>query len=340
MIYQGRAIDVLSLWGEFVDLPNGIEEPLPTFLPKVRCPNPEHDTHKHHFQINTKKPLVHCFANCGISGSYEHAISMILGISEKDAKKTIIRHSRAALKGEASAFSNGYRKTITGDDEIAKDQRALDGGKFHWLPSEARKYLDRRGIDGPSKGKWQIGWDEEAERLVIPAYDLRRNFRFLIRQRIDGVPFGKYLYTKGATKTSLLFGACYLDREQLRSTKRMILCEGPLDAIRLHQLGFRTAVSILGTGISTPQVRLLDKIGPNRIYLFFDKDEAGLHNIEATRAAIRKIPLLVCRYPAGRSDPAEMTREEVDRALSRALTIHEFARKARALKRTMKEVHV
>lgn len=329
MIYKGRHVDVLSLWGEYVDLPRNIQDPLPTFLDKVQCPNPNHQTHKHHFQINTKKPLVHCFADCGISGTYEHAISTITGGTEKDARRSILRHSRVALAGEVGMqLGTGQRKTISGDDALARDERALTGGQYHWLPKAARDFLAGRGIEGSARGKWQIGWDEEVERLVIPAYDERQILRFLIRQRIDGVKAAKYLYTNGAVKTSLLFGACYLDREHLRSLG-LILCEGPLDVIRLHQLGFASAVAILGTGISRQQVRLIDKLRPKRVYFMFDKDEAGIHNIETAKVAIRHAPLQVCRYPKGRSDPAEMTRQEVERSLERALTIYEYNQLAR-----------
>lgn len=330
MIWEGRYIDVLSLWGEFVDLPDNIEDPLSTFLPKVACPNPEHDTFKKHFQINTRKPLVHCFADCGISGTYQHAISLITGGSERDARRTILRASRIPLAGEiASSGGVGKRKTVSSDSEIEKDRRALAGGRFSYLPSAARDFLDYRGIDGPTRGKWQIGFDEDTERLVIPVFDERNIFRFLIRQRIDGISRAKYLYTPGGIKTGILFGACYLDRQAVRSSG-LILCEGPLDTIRLQQMGFQ-AVAILGTGVSNHQVRLIDKFHPKRTFLMFDKDEAGVHNVMVAKQRIRKTPLFVCRYPSGKSDPAEMTTSETERSLERALTIHDFSRRAKRL---------
>jgi hypothetical protein len=58
VIYQGRELDVLSLWDELVELPSNIGDPLPMFLDKTQCPNPDHQTHKRHFQINTSKPFV------------------------------------------------------------------------------------------------------------------------------------------------------------------------------------------------------------------------------------------------------------------------------------------
>lgn len=370
MLYKGRQIDVLALWQEFVDFPPRTD-PSDTFLPLVFCPNPDHDNSRSPaFQINTRQPTVHCFARCGIQGTYEHALCMILGIynkrgvtreqvklaricrvprepahiadarakvaaAHKEARQFILKQSQAAIKIEVPAFAGeGTRKSITADDEVAKDERQLEGGAFSFLPKEARAFLDKREIDGPSRGKWRIGWDEDRERLVIPAYDERGNLRFLIRQRIDGVQRAKYLYTSGSIKTSLLFGHCFLDREALRS-RGLILCEGPLDAIRLHQLGMAFAVAILGSGLSKRQVQLIDKIQPPRVYLFYDKDNAGAANVADAKEKVRKVPVFVCRYPKGKSDPAELTGKEVERSIERALTIHEFSRKARQLVKTL-----
>jgi len=329
MIYHGRHIDVVSLWGEFIDIPPGVESPLPTFLPKAVCPNPKHDTHKRHFQVNTKNPLVHCFARCGIQGTYEHAIMVITGCDEKEARRRILKHSRVPTSKDIKSHgTSGVRKVVGHDDAVAVDQRMLDGGAFTYLPREARAWLTKRGIDAPSRGKWQIGWDEDAERIVLPAYDDRGTFRFLIKRRIDGREYQKYLYTDGAIKTSLLYGACFIDREQLQSFG-LILCEGPLDVVRLHQLGFTTAVAILGSGLSAKQVRLIDKLSPKRVYLFFDRDAAGVENILDCQAKLRTVPLRVCRYRNGKSDPGEMTSAVAERIFERALPMPVFIRKAR-----------
>jgi hypothetical protein len=327
VIFAGRHIDVVSLWSQYVDLPPNIEHPLPMYLPKVVCPNPKHDTHKRHFQVNAKQGLVHCFAHCGISGNFEHAIQVITGCTAKEARKAILLHSRAATSDDLKQLGTpGFRKTFNHDDAVAKDQRAQEGGKFTFLPRHARDWLDTRGIEANSRGKWQIGWDEDAERITLPGYDDRNIFRFLIRRRIDGIEHGKYLYTDGAIKTSVLYGACMIDREQLDSTG-LVLCEGPLDVVRLHQVGIRTAVAILGTGISAKQLRLIDKLGPKRLYLFFDRDAAGLDNILRCQASVRKVPMFVCRYAAGKSDPGEMSRELGERAIDRALPLAVFMQK-------------
>jgi hypothetical protein len=70
-------------------------------------------------------------------------------------------------------------------------------------------------------------------------------------------------------------------------------------------------------------------IDPPRIYDFFDKDAAGVDNIFATKQKLTKLPIFVMRLPKHRDDPAEMQRQEVERAMQRALTMGEFVKVAR-----------
>lgn len=345
MLFRGRNLDVLSLWGSLgIDVPDLPGDGLPTYLSVVQCPNPDHDTFKKHFQINTRQPYVHCFARCGISGTYERAIAIILGLKtakgepdERAAARYILGHTRAALRGTVSAYEGrGTRKSNDHESAVAQDEKHLNAGDYRFLPKQARAYLDLRGIDAASRGKWRLGYDEDTERLFIPAYDERGTFRFAIRRQIQGRGSIKYLYTKGAVKTSILFGACYLDMEAVKRDG-LILVEGSLDVIRLHQLGFCNTVGILGTGVSRKQHRLICQLEPKRIYDFFDKDAAGAENIKATRETLTKFPIFVMRYPRHRSDPAEMTGEEVARSFQRALPIGQFYKRAR-IQQVTKEV--
>jgi hypothetical protein len=51
----------------------------------------------------------------------------------------------------------------------------------------------------------------------------------------------------------------------------------------------------------------------------FDKDTAGVRNIEIAMEKLRRYPLFICRYPAGKSDPAELSREQAVRSVERAI---------------------
>ncbi len=87
-----------------------------------------------------------------------------------------------------------------------------------------------------------------------------------------------HLFRKGET----LYGF-YQARDEIRRTKTVVLAEGYMDVLALHQAGVETAVAPLGTALTPLQVRLLKRFA-DRVILFFDQDEAGLQAIR--RAAI------------------------------------------------------
>ena len=62
----------------------------------------------------------------------------------------------------------------------------------------------------------------------------------------------------------------------------LILCEGYMDVVALHQAGFYNAVATLGTAITPEQARIMTRYA-NKIYVCYDSDEAG---IRATNKAI------------------------------------------------------
>jgi len=331
--YKGRNIDAVKLWDRYVDLPVNIDT-TDVFLPKVQCPNPDHDTQKRHFQINVSQPTVHCFAGCGISGSYEHAICVIEGLYVKfkceeatDEREQKRRRQRA--RNAAGKIILGYVSNSRGKRGNLRSSRKLRGQSAKpdvpavsleyagFLPAAARSFVSDRGITPDSIAKWRIGFDPAELRIVIPAYDERDVLRFLIKRSIREKDQPKYLYTEGFPKNSLLFGACAISPGIVRSSG-IVLVEGSFDAIVLQQFGI-PAVAILGTGISNKQVEILSRMRPRRVYFMFDKDTAGVTNIEIAARKLRRYPCFVCRYPRGCSDPAEMKREEAVRSVERAV---------------------
>lgn len=327
MKFKGRGIDPLSFWSRYVDFPANLKIDGP-FLPLVQCPNPDHPTMKRHFQINVEQPTVHCFTYCGISGSYSHAVAMIEGLyekfkveeatSERERKIRVARAHRAAdriiLRNSRTGSITVPKKRQSGDIRIGKPK------SFQYdtyLPPVAREYLTGRGISADSISLWGLGWDAEQKRIVIPVKDEHGRVRLLIRRAIDSRDGPtKYLYSEDVDKTSLLFGACHIDLEMLRSDG-VVLVEGALDAIRLRQHGIQ-AVATLGTGISNRQAAILDRLMVRRVYLMMDRDAAGVHGIEIAERKLRTTALFICRYPRGRHDPAELTRKEAHRSIAKA----------------------
>jgi DNA primase len=326
MKFRGREIDPIALWSSYVDFPHNMVVD-GKFLPLVRCPNPQHDTLKRHFQINVVDGLVHCFAQCGISGTYTHAISMIEGCDERRAKKLIFGHRTRNSQG------NGKREKIEARP-ASRPTSIVSNDYTKYLPSIALEYLSGRGIVSGSIATWDLRWDEDEKRIVIPAKDLRGITRFFIKRAVLESQHPKYLYgPEGVSKNSLLFGACQTDPGVIRSDG-LILVEGSLDAIRLAQHGYRNVVACLGTGISEIQCRIVSRMRPRRIVAFFDKDTAGLHGVEIAARRLGKYPIAVVRYPAGKSDPAELNRREAETAIERAIPLSRFMARVGQLART------
>lgn len=322
MRFQGREIDPLELWSNYVEFPANVKVD-GEFLPKVRCPNPNHDTTKRHFQINARKGLVHCFAGCGISGTYSHAIGLIEGISERAARKTILRHTKMDRKGVRAEgdTSGNKRSAVHGNGATKTKDEILDYSRH--IPQAGIEYLSRRGITEAAIAHFEIGWDREELRLVIPGKDITGRVRLLIKRGIKESQWPKYLYTEGFPKTSLLFGACDLDPGMIHSLG-IVLVEGSFDRINLWQREIPNSVGTLGTGISEIQARLVERFRPPVVYLMFDRDTSGVHGIEIARRRLPKSNLRVCRYPKGKFDPGELEKEEAYRSIERAIPVAKF----------------
>lgn len=88
--------------------------------------------------------------------------------------------------------------------------------------------------------------------------------------------YNQKYYNSGFTKSSLLYmedKASYY----IKDSNSVIVVEGFLDAIRLHSLGIRNAVAIMGAGITESQLsRLYDYYDIDSIYLAIDRDQTGI----------------------------------------------------------------
>ena len=99
----------------------------------------------------------------------------------------------------------------------------------------------------------------------------------------DGKP--KYLNspeTKVFDKSRNLYG---LNIARTSRKKYMLVCEGYMDVISMHQAGFTNAVASLGTALTSQHASLLKRY-TDEVILTYDSDEAGV------KAALRAIPLL------------------------------------------------
>lgn len=165
--------------------------------------------------------------------------------------------------GYSDKFSDGLYRYLK--SKGYKDDRLRESGLFN--------VDERRGM-----------YDKFWNRVIFPIMDVNnRVIGFGGRVMGDGKP--KYLNspeTKIFDKSRNLYGL-----NVARKTRKnyIILCEGYMDVISMHQAGFTNAVASLGTALTSGHASLLKRY-TQEVLLLYDSDEAGV------RAALRGIPIL------------------------------------------------
>ena len=146
-------------------------------------------------------------------------------------------------------------------------------------------FTDEELITGFLCGKSQKTgrpYDYFRNRVIFPIIDVTGNvIAFGGRVMDDSKP--KYLNssdTPGFKKSKNLFAMNYAKNH---CSEQLILCEGYMDVIALHEAGFENAVATLGTAITAEQARMMTKY-TKKVILLYDSDKAGQN---ATERALR-----------------------------------------------------
>lgn len=147
-------------------------------------------------------------------------------------------------------------------------------------------------------------YDIFRNRVMIPIIDVRGNvIAFGGRVLDDSKP--KYL-NSGDTlvfkKTNNLFALNFAKQQK---TDHLILCEGYMDVIALHQAGFQNAVAALGTSFTAEHARLLSRY-TDEVVLVFDADAAGQKGAQRAIGLLRDVGMRIrlVTIPDGK-DPDE-----------------------------------
>jgi len=180
---------------------------------------------------------------------------------------------------------------------------------FDFLRSELRKkgFHDEELVLAWLAARSKNGrgiYDIFRNRVMIPIIDVRGNvIAFGGRVLDDSKP--KYL-NSGDTlvfkKTNNLFALNFAKQQK---TDHLILCEGYMDVIALHQAGFQNAVAALGTSFTAEHARLLSRY-TDEVVLVFDADAAGQKGAQRAIGLLRDVGLRIrlITIPDGK-DPDE-----------------------------------
>ncbi len=181
---------------------------------------------------------------------------------------------------------------------------------FHFLRDELRKkgYHDEElcaaFLTKQSKGSV---YDVFRNRVMIPIIDIRGNvIAFGGRVLDDSKP--KYINTSDTLafkKTNNLFALNFAKS----AADTLILCEGYMDVIALHQAGFTNAVAALGTSFTADHANLIARY-TKEVILIFDSDAAGRKAADKAIGLLRNtdVSIRVVRIPDGK-DPDEFIKK-------------------------------
>lgn len=148
------------------------------------------------------------------------------------------------------------------------------------MPAERRQWWHGRGLTDTTIDLFRLGWD--GERYTIPVS--YRGIWYAVKRRqsevADPFPNDKYVSAKGSRVG--IFNA-----DILHGCKRLLICEGEIDAMLLHQAGFDTVSSTGGAG--TWRAAWNEHIAHiPHIYTVFDNDDAGRKGAYKLRFTLRR----------------------------------------------------
>lgn len=127
-------------------------------------------------------------------------------------------------------------------------------------------------VSGKSRGTFDFFRD----RAMFPFFDLQGNVIAFGGRTLDPNDSRKYLNSKETLvfkKNRTLFCMNYAKAEAAKK-KRLLLCEGNMDVISLHQAGFGNAVATCGTAITAEHARIMSQYC-SEVLICYDSDEAG-----------------------------------------------------------------
>ena len=206
-----------------------------------------------------------------------------------EINKEAAKYFFVLLRGERGKRALDYfKKRALSDETIHKfglgysDQYSDDLYRFLKSKNYSDELLRDSGLFNVDERRGM--YDKFWNRVIFPIMDVNnRVIGFGGRVMGDGKP--KYLNSPETTifdKSRNLYGL-----NVARTTRKnyLILCEGYMDVISMHQAGFTNAVASLGTALTSGHASLLKRY-TQEVLLLYDSDDAGV------RAALRAIPIL------------------------------------------------
>ena len=253
---------------------------------------------------DTKLPYgyFNCFV-CGEKGSFLKFVAECFDAPESYAKAWLLKNFGGELV--AKNLFMGEPIVLNRNKGIKKhlDESVLDQYQT-WNPYLAKRKLSREICE-----LFKVRYDPKYRQVIFPAYDIKGNLVMLTKRSIDTKSF--YL-DKDVEKPVYC-----LDYVMKNNIKTVLLTEGPFDCLTGWEYGFPT-IATFGK-ISDYQIEQINKSCINIIYAAFDNDAAGRSFLETLKRKLTKrIIIIETKFPFGRKDLNDLTKEELIKVVQEA----------------------
>ena len=309
-----------------------------------RCPF--HNEKTPSFYVYPDTQSFYCFG-CGSGGEVITFIKKIENLDYTDAVKLLAQ--RAGMNMPQDTYDDSLAKLKKTIYEINRESARF----FHSMlvspqGAEALAYLRNRGLSDKTIRHFGLGYAPNSfelinhlhekgfsdsdliqsniavssrngytvsrffDRVMFPIIDLRGNVTaFGGRTMGDGKP--KYLNTSDTPVFSKSHQLFALNMAKNVNTRQLILAEGYMDVIALHQAGFKNTVATLGTSLTQQQAELMKRYA-DEVIICYDSDEAGRKASERAISLLRNagLKIRIVTVP-GAKDPDEFMKSHGDK---------------------------
>ena len=290
---------------------------------------PFHNEKTPSFTVFQDTRSFYCFG-CGASGDVISFIMKAENLTYIEAVKYLAQRAGMEMpENTDSRLSTLRTKVLSANREAARfffKSLNSDAGK------NARAYLRRRGLKDSTITRFGIGYapdswsdlrdhlyskgfkEEELlaaglckksergnvfdffrDRVMFPVIDLTGNVvAFSGRRLNDNGDPRKYVNTQDTLvfKKSRVLFAMNLAKNSLSRSREIILAEGQMDAISMHQAGFDNAVAALGTALTEEHIKIMSNYADS-VVIAYDADEAGRKATQRAIGLFRNSPLSI-----------------------------------------------
>lgn len=259
----------------------------------IYCPFHK-NMHSPAFYINVKTGLWQCFnPSCGKTGNFRQFYKKITG---KPFNKEFDIDPRLLQKRLDKELEDGNDVNVIDISDVQID--------YETDLSLLQPLLDR-GFKKETLRYFEIGFSQKKNRIVIPVRDANYKLVAFIGRAVEQDQDPRYLYNKGFKRAEVLFNI-----NNAKSYESVIVCEGSLDAIKVHQAGLPNVVATLGAKVSEQQFKMLKKYFDS-IYIFSDNDDAGERMKHDILVSCQGKDLWILQIPDGLKDPGEMSEDQI-----------------------------